>query len=276
MFADLHCHTNHSDHSDSTETVIRAAANVGITHLAITNHDTTAGLVEAEMIGKKHGVTIIPGIEISAEDRKRGGKAHLLGLFVTPGHPSIHACCDATLRARHEASHHAVQRLIQDGLPITWELVQTYAKHSTAVYKQHIMHALMDLGIADQIHGQTYRHYFSGPNAIAHFPIRYVDIFDAIRAVREAGGIPVIAHPGQLNNWESIPDWVEAGLEGIEVYHPDHSENDVQRAISIANLHRLAITGGSDDHGRYGRSEFPIGCRGIHESDWKNLLARKK
>lgn len=261
---DLHCHTHVSDNSFSIEEVVIMAKDAGVTHLAITDHDTTAGLVEAMQWGRIHGVEIIPGIEISSSDRVRGGRAHILGYNVEPGHPALTALCQPTLRQRHAASEQMVQRIIQEGYSITWEQVKNYANHGSAVYKQHIIHALMDQGYCNEIHGELEQRLFarggSGkPPGIAYIPIQYVEAVDAIRAIAAAGGVPVLAHPGQLGNFGAVEEWVAQGLQGIEAYHPSHNDEDIARSLSLAERFDLVVTGGTDYHGLYGSGKFPLG-----------------
>jgi predicted metal-dependent phosphoesterase TrpH len=150
-----------------------------------------------------------------------------------------------------------VDKLIEAGYRITWDEVQQYAQGGSAVFKQHIMHALMDQGYCMEILGPLHKKLFSRGDegtepGIAYIPMQYVDAKAAIRAVREAGGVPVLAHPGQLHNFEAIPEWVVEGLEGIEAVHPSHSAADEERAQAYAAEYDLVLTGGSDFHGMYG------------------------
>lgn len=262
---DLHCHTNISDNSMTIDEVVALAARNGVTHLAITDHDTTMGLEYAANVGQQLGVKIVPGIEISAYDFKRGCRAHILGLYVQPGHRSLSELCDPILKRRHEACRDMAQAVIGAGYEITWEQVERYAAGGTGVYKQHIMHALLDNGYSGTIYGDLYRKLFSrGGNGVepgvAYIPVQYLDAFDAIRAVREAGGVPVIAHPKQYGNFEAIPEWVEAGLAGIEVRHPSHDAEAEEAARALAERYGLIMTGGSDFHGFYGETDrFTLG-----------------
>ena len=264
---DLHCHTWKSDNNHSIDEVLRIACERGVTHLAITDHDTTAGLDEAIRLGEERGIEIVPGIEISAYDFKRKRRAHILGLYVTPGHAALHDLCRPTVRLRDELSRKMVELLISAGYRISWAQVEAYAKEGTGVYKQHIMHALIDEGYADSIYGPVYDKLFkraeNGKPGVAYLPMTYVDAVDAIAAIREAGGIPILAHPGQLGNFEAVEEWAKAGLQGIEAYHPSHSEEHTARAIGLAERFGLAITGGSDYHGFYGNSSELPGTYGI-------------
>ncbi|MDR3599261.1 MAG: PHP domain-containing protein [Desulfosporosinus sp.] len=277
---DLHVHTKISDNSQSANEVIRLAKGKGITHLAITDHDTTQGLQEAINLGQKIGVSIVPGIEISAYDYQRNNRAHILGLFIEPGHPSLDRLCTPLLQSRNLASYEMVKKVIAAGYNISWEEVQKY-EGGTGVYKQHIMHALLDKGYCESIYCDLYKQLFRResnfePQGIAYIPLEYIDAPAAIQAVREAGGIAVLAHPGQLNNFDAIDEWVELGMEGIEVFHPSHNHEDRQTSLLYAQKHNLIITGGSDFHGFYGEKPVELGCLELNETSICELLSRKK
>lgn len=278
---DLHCHTKISDNSYTTEEVIELAKQAGVTHLAITNHDTTTGLREAVQLGEQYGVEIIPGIEISAYDFKRGRRAHILGFYVEPDHPAVESLCGPLRIARHEACRTMVSRIQDAGYAIDWEQVEAYAQGGTGVYKQHIMHALIDAGYTDAIYSPLYKKLFArGGNGqqpgVAYVPLTYVDAADAIRTILAAGGIPVLAHPGQMDNYDAVPEWAEAGLQGIEVKHPDHSAMDEARARALAHEFGLIMTGGSDFHGFYGDKAHPLGSQNPGIESVEALKAKKR
>lgn len=257
MVIDLHCHTNKSDNSLSVSQVLHLAKVNGVTHLAITDHNTTRGIHEGIRLGRQMGIEIIPGIEISAYDHKRKVKAHILGYYIEPGHPSLEKLCEFLNESRKNASLEMIQRIQDTGYQITWEQVKKYAPEGTGVYKQHIMHALKDQGYCEEIFGRLYSTLFAPgedgrEKGLAYVPMEYVDAVEAIQAIRAAGGVPVLAHPGQYNNYEAIEEWAEAGLEGIELFSPSHNIRDEWKVRSLANQYHLMITGGSDFHGLYG------------------------
>src|SRR5690606_27272347 len=120
---------------------------------------------------------------------------------------ALSALCDPIIAQRHEASERMANKLIEAGYAISWEQVERFAAGSACVYKQHIMHALMESGYCEELFGQLYRRLFTragdgGVMGSAYVPMRYADAREAIRAVIEAGGVPVLAHPGQLRNFE--------------------------------------------------------------------------
>lgn len=267
---DLHVHTKISDNSLKTPEVIKLAREKGVTHLAITDHDTTKGLTDAVSTGRKLGVDIIPGIEISAFDYKHNKRAHILGLFIEPGHQALEKLCRPLVEARHAASKEMVERIINAGYDITWDEVEKHAEGGTGVYKQHIMHALVDRGYCESIYCDLYRKLFrrgngNGTQGIAYIALEYIDALDAIKAVKDAGGLAVLAHPGQLDNYGSVEEWAGAGLEGIEAYHHSHSREDVQKSLEYAEKYSLTITGGSDFHGLYGETPVELGCKELSE-----------
>ncbi|WP_257349643.1 PHP domain-containing protein [Pseudalkalibacillus decolorationis] len=268
MKVDLHCHTNISDGSFTFDEILRQAKQQEVTHLAITNHDTTKGLEGMVAEGVKHGIEIIPGIEVSAFDFERNRRVHILGYFIEPGHTALTELCTPLLEKRHQASYEMVGKLNEAGYEIDWDRVVQLAEGGTGVYKQHIMQVLIEKGYTKTIYGRLYKKLFSRGGVdqeepgIAFVPLEYVDAKSAIRAIREAGGIPVLAHPGQYKSFEAVPELVDAGLEGIEIWHPLHGREEEARAINYAMEFHLVMTGGSDFHGDYGEDDsIVLGCK---------------
>lgn len=266
MKVELHCHTNISDCPLSIKEVLSLAVQQEVTHLAVTNHDTTKGLETAVETGKKFGIEVIPGIEISGFDFERGRRVHILGYYIEPGHEAIDAVCKPLINLRHQISREMVQRLNASGYEIKWERCLELAYGGTGVYKQHIMHALMEEGYADSIYGPLYKQLFNRGLAgeepgLAFIPMKYMDAKTAVQAICCAGGVPVLAHPGQYGNFEMVPELMEAGLQGIEVWHPLHDRMHEQAAKELASEYDLIMTGGSDFHGDYGEKPVLLGSK---------------
>lgn len=281
MKIELHCHTNISDCPLSIDEVLELALAHEVTHLAITNHDTMKGLEEAIEIGKRYGIEVIPGIEMSGFDFERGRRVHILGYYMEPGHEAIETVCQPIMNKRHSASEKMVERLVDAGYEITWERCKEIAHGGTGVYKQHIMHALMEAGYTDSIYGPLYKKLFhrgkNGENpGIAFIPVEYMDAKTAVEAIRLAGGVPVLAHPGQYGNFEMVPDLVDVGLQGIEVWHPLHHREHEKQAQQLAEKYDLIMTGGSDFHGDYGEQPVLIGSRSPGRKTFEALQARKE
>ncbi|MFZ4453061.1 PHP domain-containing protein [Salibacterium aidingense] len=261
---ELHCHTKISDNSMNIVDIMELAREKGITHLALTDHDTMEGLEPAKKIGEKYEITIIPGIEMSAYDFKRNTRAHILGYYIDPYHEPLKRICDPMAARRHEASYKMVEKIMNLGYNIDWPLVQSYAQGGTGVYKQHIMHALWDKGYTNGIYTDLYKQLFSSVKnkpGEAYVPVEYIDVREAIQTIKQAGGIPVLAHPGQFNNFDAVQEWVALGLKGIEVWHPLHDAHVEQLAHYYASTYNLIETGGSDFHGLYGEHHDELGSK---------------
>ena len=241
-----------SDGSDTFEQVLEQAAQRGVERLAFTNHDTTAGLTAARELGERLGVQVVGGIEVSAYDFERGRKVHILGLGIEEGAPALAALCGPTLERRHANSLWQLDRLVEAGYEVDVERALELGRASTCLYKQHLMAALTSEPYPSAGYRTLYRSLFKD-GGICDRDIDYVDARDAVRVVVEDGGLAVLAHPGQLDSYDLLPDLVECGLGGIERFHPDHTLADHARCAELAVRYRLVCTSGSDYHGRFGR-----------------------
>ncbi|SFL70832.1 hypothetical protein SAMN04487943_103212 [Gracilibacillus orientalis] len=251
MKADLHVHSYYSDGSNSVEELMKQAVKEGVTHMSIVDHDTVARWTEIQALGKKYGVDVIPGIEISAYDYKRDRKVHVLGYHYRTDAPHIHELCAPLLKRRHENSLWQIEQIRSLDYGIDQDEIAQTAKPSQAIYKQHIMDHITTEPYTSEDYKKVYRALFKG-DGVANRDIAYVDVFDAVKAIVLDGGIAVVAHPGQLNSYDLIPELVDIGLGGIELAHPDHTKADHQRVIELANQYNLLKTGGTDYHGEYG------------------------
>ncbi|OGO83213.1 MAG: hypothetical protein A2Y21_04575 [Clostridiales bacterium GWC2_40_7] len=279
MIADLHCHSRKSDGSLSAGELAAAAKRLGIQALAIADHDTVDGIEEALEECGKQGIKGIPAIEISGFDYKRNRKAHILGYLMDK--PEIVGdVCRPMLEQRQQISRWAVEQIIQEGYLISWELVEGLSKGSTNVYKQHIMHALMMLGYSVSIHDDLYEKFFAKPGngmpgGIAHREVEYIDAAAAVKLIKEAGGIAVLAHPAGYKNLELIPELVETGLDGLEAWHPSQGEGQVKEIMHLAEKYDLILTGGSDFHGMYEGRANPLGSCIVNEKWLERLYLRR-
>jgi predicted metal-dependent phosphoesterase TrpH len=248
--ADLHCHTRLSDGSLGIEDLIVLAQKSGVDTIAITDHDCLAGTVRGKIIGQRHGVTVIPGVELSAFDPEHNKKVHML-CYLPENPDRLEGLCRRNSLARRKASQLMVVKTAQR-YPITPDFVLKCAAGSTNIYKQHILHALMDCGYSTEIFGDIYHELFSAdsPDNILVSP-KFPDATEVMDAIHEAGGIAVLAHPGFYDNFDILPALIDAGLDGVEVWHPENSQEQTESLIETAKKHGLLMTGGSDFHGMY-------------------------
>lgn len=249
--ADLHIHSTISDGSDTIERIIAIAAEKGLDAIAITDHDTVSHF---SRIPGTSAVRVIPGIEISAVDRS-GRRVHILGYHLKkPG--LVAELTLPVLEARNRNSEKQAEILIGRGYRIDMDrLARADGKY---LYKQHIMDYLVSTGQAEEMFGSFYRSTFKN-GGICHFDINYTDAFDAVDAIKTAGGLAVLAHSGQQQNFDLIPTLVAHGLDGLELNHHANSAKDRAIIREYAEQYGLFLTGGSDHHGRYEPQPFGIG-----------------
>ena len=274
MKADLHCHTKLSDGTLGIDDIIILAKNSGVTTLAITDHDCLAGTVRATIIGERHGITVIPAVEFSATDSKRGAKAHILCYL--PDKPErLEGLCKSNSEKRKRAARIMVAK-VAGKFPVTPELIMKCATGSTNIYKQHIMQALMECGYTTTIFGDLYNRLFTKESRMnVLMGATYPEPAEIIEAIHEAGGIAVLAHPGFYDNFELLEELIPIGLDGDEVWHPENTAEQQEMLIAIAKKHDLLMTGGSDFHGAYNAYPVKLGEYGPDETNVAQLLSYK-
>ncbi len=272
--ADLHCHTKLSDGTLGIDDIIILAKNSGVTTLAITDHDCLAGIVRAELIGHRHGVNVIPAVEFSATDSKRGAKAHILCYL--PDKPErLEGLCKSNSLLRKRAGQMMVLKTAKK-FPVTPEFITKCCQGSTNIYKQHIMQALMECGYTTTIFGDLYKMLFTKESRInVLMDAKYPEPAEIIDAIHEAGGIAVLAHPGFYDNFELFEELIPAGLDGVEVWHPENTPEQQEKLIAIAKKHGLVMTGGSDFHGGFNMYPVKLGDYGPDEDHLNQLLTYK-
>jgi predicted metal-dependent phosphoesterase TrpH len=257
MKVDLHIHSNWSDGSMGIPQLISFAKAQNLDAISITDHDTMAGQEEALMEGKKQGLHIINGIEISAYNPETGRKAHILGYHVKDM-VSLSRACYPFLEARHRKNLESVIRIQKAGYFIGQKDVEEYAALDGIVYRQHIMHALVDRCYSSTIYGPLYSKLF-GPGGIAVVNADYINAKDAVHLIKDCGGYAVLAHPFQYDSIELIPKLVEWGLTGIEYQHHTQTPEHQEKVIQIAKSYNLFLSGGSDFHGFYSEKTLTLG-----------------
>lgn len=240
---DLHSHSTASDGALSPAAVVEAAHAAGLHALALTDHDTTGGIADAEAVGARLGVRIVPGSELSALDEDR--EVHILGLHVRPS-AAFEARLAAFRAMRVVRSERIVQALRGLGIDVTQEQVLAHAGGG-AVGRPHIARALVAAGAVRDLR-EAFDRYL-GAGRPAYVAKELPSVADAVELIHDAGGLAFFAHPGREGTRERVERLVRFGLDGLELRHPSHSPDDVARLQAFVDQYRLARSGGSDWHG---------------------------
>lgn len=238
---DLHSHSTFSDGALEPTALVKLAARRGVTHLALTDHDTTAGLDEAHAAGDACGVTIVDGVEISAWSTR---ELHILGYFVDRDEPTLKARLEEQTTARVKRVHTIGARLAAIGKPIDVDAVLASADGN--VGRPHIARALLAAGWVKTMN-EAFARYL-GDGQVAYVPAGRLPVTEAIDLIHGAGGAAVFAHPGVGGVDNQIEGFAAAGLDGIECHHPAHGAAKAQHYLAIARMFNLCETGGSDFH----------------------------
>jgi 3',5'-nucleoside bisphosphate phosphatase len=242
-FVDLHTHSTASDGSRPAREVVRAAHDLGLTAIALTDHDTVAGLTDAGDEGLSLGVRVVAGVELSAVEGDV--ETHLLGLHLADVH-RLDSRLDELRTMRLSRAERIVTRLNELGVKVSIEDVLSQAAGG-AVGRPHIARALVNDGWATDFRDAFDR--YLGNGRAAYVPKDRLPIEDAIAMIHDAGGVAVLAHPGASGTRARIEALVAHGLDGVEVRHPSHSHEDVVRLQALVDHFRLVPSGGSDWHG---------------------------
>lgn len=273
VYADLHTHTNHSDGTQSIEDVFKQARENGIHTLAITDHDTTNHYQKILEVAKKYGMETIRGVEMSCYDQDVCKKIHIVGLWLNDEVPHIEKLCKETLKCRDKYHHTLIELLQQKGYDITYEDAKVFAPYNI-VFKIHIFLALMKK-YPSEMSISRYRELFAGPTSKdVDSQMGYIDIQKGIEAIHQDGGIAILAHPCEYDNYDEIEKYVAFGLDGIEISHPSMKEEDYPKTLDYAKRFDLFESGGSDFHdsrltslGKYGltQQQYELLKRKVHK-----------
>jgi predicted metal-dependent phosphoesterase TrpH len=250
---DLHCHSTASDGTLTPAELVRAGAAAGLDVMAITDHDTTGGW-EPAAAARPDGLRLVRGAELSC--RWPAGTPpiplHLLAYLFDPDEPRLAADLARLRLDREQRAERIVAKLRADGVPITWDEVSRYAAGGS-VGRPHIAQALIRAGLV-RTTDEAFASRWLGARYFV--PKADLDVFEAVRAIRAAGGVAVFAHPRATVRGRVVPDRLiaelaEAGLFGLEADHEDHSSAERAHVRELAAGLGLVVTGSSDFHGTH-------------------------
>lgn len=241
--SDLHVHTIHSDGSMSVGEVLDLAKHKGFDAIAITDHDIVSGLNDAVLYGKQIGLKVIPGIELSAYSVTT---IHILGYNIDYNSLALTELLAELLEKRKERAAEILEKLKKYNINLDYEKLP-----KVNIGRSHIAQLLKAEGYVSTIQDAFDR--YLGENRLAYVPSRRMTPLSAVKVIKQSGGKAVIAHPLQLYNTKKLIPLIEGllpyGLDGIEVYYPGHTPEQIAIFEKIAKKYNLFMTGGSDFHG---------------------------
>ncbi len=267
-YADLHIHSNYSDGTMSPEEIIDNAINLGVKSISITDHDS----ISSQYVTKNiyNDIEVIPGIEISAEFEDI--ELHILGYFIDINNLELINTVNKLNKERIERINEILFKLKKEDISLNIE--DLGVDLNATVGRSHVANAMVKKGYYDSYKAAFTNHLVKGKEAyVKGYKLNYKE---AIQVINNAGGIPVLAHPGQIYKSLAVENIIKNlkffGLKGIEVYHPSHSKEQSNNFYNLARKYKLLITGGSDFHGKEGLKENLIGSYGINEDLLNKLI----
>ena len=266
-YIDLHLHTVYSDGTDTPEELLELARQHELAAFAITDHDSVGGYLKAREYLRDGDPELVSGVELSAG--QYGEDIHMLGYFIDPNSEPLRESLADLQRKRNQRGDAMFNKLKALGIAIPDGLIREIAGNS-AVARPHVADALVRVG-AVRNYDEAFRR-FIGVGCDAYVAKQNLKPKEAINVIHQAGGLAFLAHPAIGNTIRYVDEFVEYGLDGIEVYHSKHNKHTRKGFISIAQNKSLLVSGGTDYHGRGGR----YGMIGSQPVPLEYLLAMKK
>jgi predicted metal-dependent phosphoesterase TrpH len=256
---DLHCHTTASDGLLTPTELVARASSDRVEGIAVTDHDTMAGVAEAEAAGRSAGIRVVPGIEISTRWSDRN--VHMLGYFLAPDAPPLIDAVEALRSDRASRAERIVGKLNELGYEISMDEVRAQAGDAKMIVRPHIARVLVAKGYVGSVR-EAFTQELIADGGRADVPKAAMPSAKAVELIRASGGAAVIAHAAVGHHdgdakaipHELIDELVDAGLAGIEVDHPDHPPLVRDELRALASRLGLVATGGSDFHGEIGHA----------------------
>lgn len=267
---DLHTHSTTSDGELGPSEVVYLARRVGLACIALTDHDATDGVLEAQATGQQLGVQVIAGVEINSEGEY--GDAHILGYFLDVNYAPLQEQLLASRDARVGRARGILNKLAGLGMPLEWDAVMALAGDAASIARPHIARAMVQAGYVGSVQ-EAFDKYINH-NGPAYVNRLRIEMHQAIRLIHAAGGVAVMAHPAESGLVHLIPELAQSGLDGIEVYYPDHTPEQQAELLALAEQHNLIVTGGSDFH-TLDDADHMMGIMNVSYEVVESLEARK-
>jgi len=242
---DLHIHTTYSDGTYTPKEIIQAVRDLGFSTIAITDHDTIDGYLAARKYARKYDIELIPAVEISSYYQNYD--VHILAYFIDIHNKKLNTLLNFTQKARTKRAKQILEKLEEFDIFLTMKQVYKFVGNKKVIGRPHIANAMFKNGFTESYEEAFYKYIGNDSPAYVCKPTyKPVEIFQIVKG---AGGLSVLAHPGVIKNDFLIPELVELGLDGIEVFYPLHTIYQKNIYLELAHRYNLLITGGSDFHG---------------------------
>jgi predicted metal-dependent phosphoesterase TrpH len=251
MPVELHCHSIHSDGELPPSELLARALALGITSLALTDHDTVAGVAELLEAARETPLRIVPGVELSCH--YEGKEVHLLGYFFDHQNSELLELLQRMQQERRGRVRDILGKLAALGLHLSYEEVQAQSSGGT-LGRPHVARALVAKGLVSSM--DLAFDLYLGNRAPAYVGRSLLSLPEGIEALRWAGGCAVLAHPGLLGDWALVERILQLPLSGVEVWHPSHNKASRKRAKRLGGRYQKVLSGGSDFHRPSGEYEL--------------------
>lgn len=271
QFADLHIHSNYSDGIYTLEEIIKIAICKKIKYASITDHDVINPSISKYEFSKD--IVMIPGIELSSE--YKGEEIHILGYFIDTNSKELKSYLNKIYEARINRVYEIVNRLEQNDIFISLEELDI--KDSVSIGRSHIAKLMVSKGYVNNFKAAFYT--YLSKNKPAYVPRYKIPFKEALKLIKDIGGISSLAHPVEIYKGIStesmIKDLKFYGLNAIEVFHPSHNLEEISKLYSLSKKYKLLITGGSDCHGTMVNGDILMGSYGLNENLMNKFLKYK-
>lgn len=269
MLADLHMHTNCSDGTMSPQEIVQHAVDCGLSTIAITDHDVidAYALALAYIQENNLPLTLIPGVEFNTNEKNR--EVHILGYHLNIYHPALTTAMEELQEARVERIRKIVDKLQPLDYQITMSEVLAEAKNVLSLGRPHVARVLVKKGYFEK-NSEVFDALLAKGQP-AYVPHVKISVAQAVDLILQAGGVPVLAHPGLIKDDECVERLLDTHkLQGLEVYYPTHTPEETLKYLKISQQRNLIPTGGSDFHATFGRYPQKLG---IFSLNYKQIYA---
>ena len=273
VYADLHTHSTASDGTMTPTELIKKAKEIGLSAIAITDHDTISGLEEAYKVSSTENIIVVPGIEISCGWEDRNASVHVLGLFIDRKCKTLVDMLEEQRISRFHRAFKILDLLEKEGIDVKELRDEFKATPEKVLGRPHIARYLVKKGVVSEMQQAFEKYLLNGRPA--YVPKQKVDPEYGIKLIHEAGGLAVLAHPGLISEFDEVWKRLEKlNWDGLEVYYSEHSNTTIKKFQNLADSKNLLASGGSDYHGENGKHVGRLGTAGLSKEQFKKLVEK--